>query len=75
MVVEYLILRRVSHYSTVSTSDAVYVIGGKYTRSTIAQFQNGQWNELEDLATGRYRHGSILVDDKTIVIGGASDHS
>ena len=64
------LLSRVSEYSTASSPDSAYIIGGKYTRNLVAEFRNDQWAQLEDLIEGRYWHGSITVGTQTMVVGG-----
>ena len=61
-------------YSTASTSDAAYIIGGgPRWQQTIAQFKNYQWKNFGTLYRGRMNHGSITIDSKTIVIGGLTN--
>ena len=62
-------------YSTSSTSDAAYIIGGYYTRDIIAEFKNDAWRQLGTLTKGRDGHGSIVLNDETMVIGGYSTFS
>ena len=62
-------------YSTASTSNAAYFIGGQYTREVIAEFKNDSWRQLGTLTKGRERHGSISLGDETMVIGGYSSDS
>ena len=61
------------YYSTTSTSDAAYFIGGQNTRRVIAEYKNDVWRLLGTLTTGRERHGSITLGTETMVIGGFSD--
>ena len=71
-----LTLRYVSYYSTASTSEAAYIIGGEYTKDVkadiIAEFKNNAWRQLGTLTKGRYGHASISLGDETMVIGGIS---
>merc|ERR1719197_165069 len=60
----------ISFYSTTQTLDAVYIIGGLYTKKIVAQFKNDQWRRLADLNQGRERHGSITIGGETMIIGG-----
>jgi len=60
----------ISHYSTASTTNAAYIIGGRYTSDDIAEFKDNQWRLLGNLFKGRERHGSIALEDKIMVIGG-----
>ena len=62
-------------YSTASTSEAAYFIGGYYTRDIIAEFKDGTWRQSGTLAKGRWNHGSIELGNDLMVIGGSSsDH-
>ena len=61
---------RINAYSTSSTAEAVYIIGGYPTTDTIAEFKNNQWSKLSSLNEARYYHGSIRVGDLTMIIGG-----
>ena len=63
-------LREISFYSTAQTLDAVYIIGGWYTRNIVAEFKNDQWRRLADLNQGRSHHGSITIGGETMIIGG-----
>ena len=63
----------VHHYSTASTSEAAYIIGGQYSKDVIAEFKNDAWQQLATLTKGRYRHNSISLGDETMIIGGYSD--
>ena len=63
-------------YSTASTSDAVYIIGGfretetGSSNSLIAHFRNDKWNQDGTLIKGRYGHESITIGEKTMIFGG-----
>ena len=68
-----LILRYIAFYSTAQTSDSAYVIGGQGTKNIVARYNTENipvWTKLGHLNRGRYGHGSILVGDKILVIGG-----
>ena len=67
-----IILRKIWGYSTASTSEAAYIIGGLYTRKIIAQFKNDAWSQFGTLAKGRAWHGSISLGSEFMVIGGES---
>ena len=67
-----MVFSGISHYSTTQTSDAVYIIGGLYTKDIVAEFKNDQWLQLANLNQGRYAHGSIIIGGQTMVIGGQS---
>ena len=62
-------------YSTASTDDAAYIIGGSDVYNTIAEFRNNQWRNLGSLTKGRYLHGSITIGQETMIIGGYSSDS
>ena len=64
------IFSRIEYYSTAATSDAAYIIGGRYTQDIIAEFRNNQWRQVGSLKKGRYGHGSISLGDQTMIIGG-----
>ena len=69
---------RISHYATASTDESVFVIGGyngtpngsnTYT-STIAEYKNGGWKSVGNLAQARHYHGAIASGSITMVVGG-----
>ena len=62
----------IAWYSTASTSEAAYIIGGWYTEDIIAEFRNNSWRQMGTLAKGRSGHGSITLNGETMVIGGWS---
>ena len=64
--------RRINRYSTTSTSEAAYIIGGYYTKEIIAEFKNEAWSQLGILKQGRHAHASISLGDETMIIGGFS---
>ena len=39
----------------------------------VAEFKNGQWGQLANWNKGRYAHGSLSIDDQTIIIGGIAE--
>ena len=45
-----IIFSSISYYSTASTSEAAYIIGGDYTKNIIAEFKNGSWRQMGTLA-------------------------
>ena len=62
-------------YATASTSDSVLIIGGNtgvspYTSSTIAQYKDGIWKNIGNLAQARRAHGAITSGSITMVVGG-----
>ena len=74
-----IILSQIYAYSTASTSEAAYIIGGftddigDYISDIIAQFKNDAWSQFGTLAKGRAGHGSISFGNEFMVIGGYSD--
>ena len=60
----------INEYSTASTDDAAYIIGGHDVFDTVAEFRNNQWRNLGSLTRGRYAHGSITIGQETMIIGG-----
>ena len=65
-----IIFSYISHYSTASTSEAAYIIGGWYSENRIAEFKNDSWRLIRKLARGRDHHGTIQLGDEVMVIGG-----
>ena len=57
-------------YSTASTADAVYIIGGDHTEDVIAEFKNNNWRKLGNLQRGRDTHSSLAINDQIIIVGG-----
>ena len=69
-------LRYLQNYSTASTLEAAYVIGGyPYVYDVIAEFKNDSWRQLGTLIKGREMHGSISLGTETMIIGGTSSDS
>ena len=67
------LLRRYSHYSVSSTSQAAFFIGGwdgNSPLSVIAKYENDEWSLHGNLKTPRMGHVSITYGTATIVIGG-----
>ena len=60
-------------YSTASTVDAAYIIGGDFSQDVIAEFRNDVWRQLGSLVQGRDSHTSISLNGETMIIGGWSD--
>ena len=63
-------LRGISIYSTTQTSDAVYIIGGFWTRNIVAKYVENDWLRLPNLNQGRAQHGTITFEGQTMIIGG-----
>ena len=70
MTTLFILFSSIAGYSTANTPDAVYIIGGRYTQNLVAEFQNDQWTQLDDLNKGRWLHGSITVGTRTLIVGG-----
>ena len=70
------LLRRYSHYSVSSTSQAAFFIGGydggSYL-SIIAKYENDKWSLHGNLKRSRVAHASITYGTATIVIGGGTN--
>ena len=66
--------RIICQYSTVSTSEAAYIIGGvlpqKITGDIIAEFKNDSLHRFGTISKGRANHGSISIGNQFMVIGG-----
>ena len=63
---------RIYRYSTASTPDAAYIIGGRYTQDIIAEFKEDKWRQAGTLQQGRQQHGSISFGSDTMVVGGST---
>ena len=76
-MVTYKTFRSIFGYSTASTEDAAFIIGGDdgSAWSTVAEFRNNQWKKLNSLTRGRAYHGSITVGQETMIIGGYAKNS
>ena len=68
--VKMSVFSSVLYYSSASTSEAAYIIGGGYTQDIIAEFRDNSWRQIGTLAKGRFGHGSIKLNGETMVIGG-----
>ena len=65
------LLSRISEYSTASSPDAAYIIGGHHTRNLVAELRDDKWTQLaHHLNKRRYRHGSITIGTRTMIVGG-----
>ena len=67
----------ISHYATASKDESVLIIGGytnssPYYTSTIAEYKDGSWTILGNLAQARYQHAVITSRSDTMVVGGRS---
>ena len=71
----------ICYYSTASTEDAVYIIGGYSSIDgkssgelvqTIAEYKNGRWSTIGQLKKAKSNHGSISFGRKTLIFEGRS---
>ena len=46
------------------------IIGGNQESTVVAQFENNEWSQLDNLMQGRHCHGSITIKGTTMIIGG-----
>ena len=65
-----LYFRGIYHYSTTSTDDAVFIIGGHDTGNIVAEYKDDKWRQVATLKQGRSRHSTIVLGSQTIIIGG-----
>ena len=67
---------RISNYGTASTNSAAYILGGYYylngdqRTSTIAQFQNNEWQKIGDLKEIKSTSSAIVHNGEYLIIGG-----
>ena len=47
-----------------------FTSGSPNSISTIAEYKDGNWNEVGNMAGGRYSHGSITSRSTTMIVGG-----
>ena len=66
----------IAYYSVASTSDAVFVIGGRnrklFPKDEIFKFDDNGWSLYGNLHALRFSFGSITSGSLTMVIGGES---
>merc|ERR1711893_139332 len=55
-------------YSTASTEDAVFIIGGNNNGKRIAEYKNGKWTNVGELEKSRYDTRSITFGGQTMII-------
>ena len=68
-----LITFRISSYGTASTDSAAYILGGyggDGRISTIAQFQNNEWQKIGNLKEIKSDSSAILHGGEYLIIGG-----
>ena len=67
---------RISFYATASTDESVFIIGGLHnggsiTRSSIiAEYKDGSWKNVGNLAQARNTHSAINFGSAIMVVGG-----
>ena len=67
---------RIGFYATASTDESVLIIGGDTygdTISIIAEYKNGSWKNIGNLAQARDSHGAITSGSVTMILGGYVD--
>ena len=58
-------------YSTASTEDAVFIIGGSINGKRIAEYKNGKWTNVGELEKARYYYTrSITFGGQTMIVDG-----
>ena len=69
----------ISYYSTASTEDAVYIIGGYSSIdgkdsgesvTTIAEYKDGRWSRIGQMEKPKRYHSSISFGQKTLIFEG-----
>ena len=70
---------RIYWYSTTSTDESVFIIGGTsgdypstVELSTIAEYKDGKWRKIGNMAHGRRRSISYIFGSSMKIIGGES---
>ena len=71
---------RIGYYSTVSTDDAVLVIGGDFGRpadgglgsmsSIVAEYKDGRWNNIGNLGRPTSQHKAMRSGSNILILGG-----
>ena len=64
----YIYYFSIAWYSTASTEDAVFIIGGFSNASRIAQYKNGKWTIVGKLEEPRFNTRSITFGGQTMII-------
>ena len=65
----------IAYYTSVSTNENVFIIGGwgpDKDQSTIAKYSTSGWSHIGSLLHTRDEHGSILIGDLVMILGGWS---
>lgn len=70
---------RIGYYETVSTDDAVLVIGGdlgsgRFT-SIVAEYKDGSWNDIGNLARPTAQHKAMRSGSNILILGGMWGHN
>ena len=76
----HVIFLRIAFYATASTDESVFIIGGhtggwghtgRWGRSSIiAEYKDGSWRNVGNLAQGRNTHSAINFGSAIMVVGG-----
>ena len=63
---------RIYDYGVVSTTSSVIYFGGwtDQVRTMVVEYQNLKWTQLGHLASPRYGHRSIKMENKIYLFGG-----
>ena len=69
---------RISNYAVTSTPSSVMYFGGwdaakGEATDRVVEFKNLKWTLLGNLASPRYRHRSIKMNNKIYIFGGGYD--
>ena len=65
----------IAHYTSVSTLDSIFVLGGKvdwHNSAKIAQFKDQIWSYVGDLKIARQGPSAISHGSQTLIIGGTA---
>ena len=68
---------RIGYYSTVSTDDAVLVIGGYDSdfSSVVAEYKDGSWNNIGNLGRASAHHKTMRSGSDILILGGMWGHN
>ena len=74
--IDYKLHSSIGYYATASTDESVLIIGGATLSapgylSIIAEYKNGSWKNIGNLAQARDSHGAITSGSVTMIVGGS----
>ena len=74
-IVLFKFIFRFGSYSTVSTDDAVLVIGGYDSdfSSVVAEYKDGSWTQIGNLGRATAHHRSMRSGPNILILGGMWD--